>query len=492
MHGDAKESAEIDSEKEIVQVSTTQAVGKDRYGNIEQTGLQTALDNNAGEGKTEVIPDGENLIVLFKESDRYYKVDVNGNVEKIEIYEDTTPGELEGAGTDKEPFKIECIEDLVTFSIITNGGNTELGIKSSDFRNQYVTLERTLDFTSSFSYDDYSTTKYGDLNTDGIVEDIKTELTKKDEGCIGFTSVGYFCGIFDGKENEIKSIYQNVEANAGIFANLGEATIKNLTVSGYIKSTNYHCAGICASGGNTTIINCINKATIIQNGKISEINPKCGGIAGEMGNSNIINCHNEGKVEGDSQVGGIVGNITGNVINCYNLGEITGKQGYNYGASGGIAGALQNGGIYNCFNIGKIVNLSTGTDTRIYATAGGILGNSSQYASTVTVANVYNIGEVYSTRPDKQYYGAIIGGYWYNNSNICTTKNSYFLGNSVIVGYGGVSGTVEGITESTKGFMYSNDLVTKLNEYVENNENEINIAKLKRWKLGKEEYPIFE
>lgn len=34
MHGKAKESAEIDSEKETLEIATIQAMGKNKYGNI--------------------------------------------------------------------------------------------------------------------------------------------------------------------------------------------------------------------------------------------------------------------------------------------------------------------------------------------------------------------------------------------------------------------------------------------------------------------------
>ena len=36
MHGKAKEQAEIDSEKEILETSVIQAMGKNKYGNLEE------------------------------------------------------------------------------------------------------------------------------------------------------------------------------------------------------------------------------------------------------------------------------------------------------------------------------------------------------------------------------------------------------------------------------------------------------------------------
>lgn len=79
MHGEAKESAEIDNEKEIVDISVVQTIGKDKFGSITQSGLQDALDKNAGEEKTKATPNGENFIVEFLESNRFYEVVSDGN-----------------------------------------------------------------------------------------------------------------------------------------------------------------------------------------------------------------------------------------------------------------------------------------------------------------------------------------------------------------------------------------------------------------------------
>ena len=98
--------------------------------------------------------------------------------------DDDTPGSLDGDGTEDSPYRISSIEDLVTFSIMNNGGDENLEIDSFDFKDSYVILTRNLDFKSIFSYNDYKTTKYGDLNKDGITDNIKTELIKNNENCV--------------------------------------------------------------------------------------------------------------------------------------------------------------------------------------------------------------------------------------------------------------------------------------------------------------------
>ena len=170
-------------------------MGENARGNLEEGEFQTQLDKEAGKDKTEATDTGEEFEVLFKESKRYYTVDKDGNVgESQEIVEEKNAGDITKGGSldgsEEKPFKINCIEDLVAFSIMTNGGNTELGLSYNNFEGKNVELERSLNFKSSLSYNDCTTTKYGDLNEDGNIEDIRTELTKTDENCKGFTPIG--------------------------------------------------------------------------------------------------------------------------------------------------------------------------------------------------------------------------------------------------------------------------------------------------------------
>ncbi len=85
MHGKAKEQAEIDEEKEIVEMATIQTMGKNKYGNIVKEELQAELNKNLGNGVTDVLyGDDEDYIVKFNQSKRYYSVNSNGDIEYIE------------------------------------------------------------------------------------------------------------------------------------------------------------------------------------------------------------------------------------------------------------------------------------------------------------------------------------------------------------------------------------------------------------------------
>ena len=96
---EAKESTEISQEKEIVNMASVQAAGKDKYGNVTKNNLQDALDEIAGKGKTSVTGD-RIFTVLFNESNREYQVNTSGEfVEPIDyanIYTYTEEGYITG------------------------------------------------------------------------------------------------------------------------------------------------------------------------------------------------------------------------------------------------------------------------------------------------------------------------------------------------------------------------------------------------------------
>ena len=85
--GQAKEETEIVNEKEIVEKATVQAMGNNKYGNIEEEELQKQLDKETAEGKTKVSIIRKKYIVEFIDSQRMYRIDDSGNVYEY-IYTD--------------------------------------------------------------------------------------------------------------------------------------------------------------------------------------------------------------------------------------------------------------------------------------------------------------------------------------------------------------------------------------------------------------------
>lgn len=80
--GNAKEQAEIDGERECVEIAVVQAMGKDKYGDVKKDKLKEELDNIAGKDKTNIIESENHLTIEFKDSGNYYSVNKDGEVEK--------------------------------------------------------------------------------------------------------------------------------------------------------------------------------------------------------------------------------------------------------------------------------------------------------------------------------------------------------------------------------------------------------------------------
>ena len=247
----AKEETEISQEKEIIDISTVEAMGKNNRGNLEEEEFQNAIDKHTN-GKADVTDVGEEFEVFFEESNRYYTVDKDGNIlGQIDAIEDKYPGDItrkeDGTvldGSKEHPYEINCIEDLVAFSNIVNGtGKIFVDGKLTDatkttFGDKYIILTRDLNFKSSSSYIDSTRTDFGDIN--GNAEDGNALIT---EMTIGKDSYSFFGGYFDGDYHKIQNIYISKTDQAGLFGYVSISnadrlsSIKNLTITGNISGT---------------------------------------------------------------------------------------------------------------------------------------------------------------------------------------------------------------------------------------------------------------
>lgn len=362
--GSAKEETEIASEKEIIETSVTQAMGKDKNGNITQENLQDYLNKNAGNNKTEVSKESNEYMVKFTETNRIYYVSGEGDVESK--YIDKTPGKLDGKGTQDDPFKIETIEDLVAFSIMSNGGNVNLELASTNFENNYIVLTRDLDFNSSRSYNDINDKRYSEYLGAGE-ETIKNALIQKQyDGYLPASKNDNFefKGTFDGQGHKINGLYikarNNTTGNALIDSNKG--TVKNLSVDVNIEGINKNGGIVARNYGNIQECNVY--------GKITAIGEHTSGITGV--NYGIIeNCINMAYIKSNSwNIGGISGENHSVIKKCANFGELLWENSVAGGANmGGIVGKnMENAKIEECYNNGKISGIwqrcagITGTD----------------------------------------------------------------------------------------------------------------------------------
>ena len=377
--------------------------------------IKKQLNNSPGENKTIVSRDGNVILVEYIETGHIYQINDNGKIEEYTKYIDDTPGRLAGSGTEEDPYRLESIEDLVAFSIMTNGGNSSLSLESKNFSGEYLILSRNLDFNRDSSYCDPSTTLFNSyLNETDTNKPLKDVLTISK----GFQPVGTFKGNYNGNNKRIDNIFMDVtQSKKYAFIQETNGTIKNLTLSGKITQSNSSITGkdiaaFVATSNGGIIENCINEVKI-QLISANEV----GGIVGEIQNGKIINCKNLANLSIEEKTGTVAGiarrGATSEINFCRNEGNITG------GAAGGIVGWNDTEGIIkNSCNIGTI----TGADN-----AGGIAVSQN---SIGRIMACYNTGNVIS---DKRA-GGICGYIWqpsglyemisdcYNTGNISGTE----------------------------------------------------------------------
>ena len=413
----AKQQAEIDNEKSIVERAKMLAMMRSKNGAITYEIFEPALKDEAGANPTDVSNAGDTIEVLFTDSNRYYEIDQDGNVsEPQEVVKDEYAGDITKGGrcdgSKEKPYEINCIEDLVVLSNIVNGNGIKFengqlvnvnGTKS--FKGEYLILTKNLNFKSKYSYADSTRTDFGNLNNDDT--DGNSLMTEMTTGT-GFTPISYsagtFRGNFNGNEHTISNIYINAaeddEKAKGLFGYAYDAYIGNLTITGKINS-NWHTGGMIGEAGGSTIENCQNKVDIIGYNMV-------GGIAGTSAKK-IEKCKNYGTLEitgnyyGYGGAGGIIGVSSGEeteINNCINYGKITGL----HNSGGILATARCDVTIRDCKNLGMI---SISGNNKV---VGGIVAWKSN--KTLEIINSENKGNIKGTRECGGIIGSASGAGW--------------------------------------------------------------------------------
>jgi len=205
-------------------------------------------------------------------------------------------------------------------------------------------------------------------------------------------------------------------------------TVKNVQVSGSINGgtvgsfggSNFShvggIVGVCTPGGDITLENCINNASVTGNNNSNTFQCECGGIVGtcDVNSLTIRRCVNNGAITlGTSGIagggravraGGIIGasgnsTIPPRIIDCYNSGDVSvSKNGALTGAAylvaGGLVGAQRSSTVIaNCYSTGKVIrnaNTSNGAVNRI----GGITGES-DVATNLAINTYYLASQLF-------------------------------------------------------------------------------------------------
>lgn len=364
-----------------------------------------------------------------------YLEDNNYQVFKVRGAEDEEV-EVEDEREIYDTFEVQNIEDLVKLS--------DLVSKNISFENTEIKLMRDLDFEDPNSYKDSEDKSFGDINGNGEVEELLTELTTgagfMPIGCTGnyYYNANYFKGIFDGQDHEIKNLYINRSTYyKGLFGRLNNAVIKNLGITGSIRGSSTFVGSIAGDADYSSILNCYNEVAI----SISYYSTvETGGLVGDADYCKFINCYNKGSIYTYARyayVGGIVGiQRYSEMRNCYNTASIQASCGGNTMYVGGLSSSCYLGYVSDCYNTGTV----TGSGGSSYSYSGGIIGN----LNNSRMENCYNVNNVsgQSRVNNKGTYSLA------NTSNSGVIINCYYLDSiEVTGGTAGTSGTAKNSAE---------------------------------------------
>lgn len=461
----AQEQIEISNEKEIIMRAKALMTIKNEDSKISCKKLEEALQEEIGKNNVEASDAGETIDVFFSDTNRYYEINENGDIiGPNEVVNDENAGDITKGGrcdgSKEKPYEINCIEDLVVLSNMTNGkgikfvnGKKVEITENRRFTNEYIILMRSLNFKSKYSYADSTRTDFGNINGDDT--DGNALITEMTTG-IGFEPIGrgglvegekgIFDGNFDGQENTISNLWikatESDNKPKGLFGCKMEGNISNVRVTGEIISNNFTggiIGRIYSASKTISIDNCINKVNLIGYNMV-------GGIIGYMdSSSNVSNCKNYGKVKatgteyGYSGTGGIVGTQRdGKISKCINYGKVEG-----YARVGGIIGTSKNIHITECENTGEIIVIDESGGYFVNGT-GGIVGDHS--GGILEITNSYNRGNITGKLCAGGIVGIISGHGWSTilNTNI---NNCYNIGRVNAEKYaGGIIGKQERVS----------------------------------------------
>ena len=233
----------------------------------------------------------------------------------------------------------------------------------------------------------------------------------------GFIPIGNydypFRGIYDGQENTISNLFINRpdESGIGLFGNIDDAVITNVSVVNANILGNYQTGGLVGHGNTSSIINCNCEGAIVSGYQL------VGGLVGYNDGSGIEFCYVVGGVEGYSQVGGLVGQSNNGslVSNCFTIMDsvVSGQE------TGGLIGNAMGTTINYCSSLADVIG---DIDT------GGLIGKT-QYSTSVNYCQ--SEGEVIGG----QNVGGLIGfsseSYLENCGNIADVGGENVIGGLV-------------------------------------------------------------
>ena len=280
----------------------------------------------------------------------------------------------------------------------------------------------------------------------GIYFRLESNISLANKNWTPIGSEYVFSGHFDGNNNQITEMRVTTDDNhAGLFGSISGGSVSNLKVGGQVKSTN----------------------------RYSYVGMICGNIA----DATIENVETFGNVEGEWNVGGIIGYVPYEtkvqVNNSINRCNVSGSL-YVGGIAGGgsRSGNSLNGDIFitNCINYGDIAK--TGNTDAV----GGIIGGHAY--TEIHLKNCCNYSNVagYGIRGNGNGASTVINCFWLNDiSGDMGTEAGFNYQEDEYENFGYFTRSSSSCTLIQLG---GKDLVDELNRWV----NENDPSTYRRWK----------
>jgi hypothetical protein len=329
-----------------------------------------ALDNFAAQGITTAPQNGAVL------NNSNTSVTISGYGHSVE-QSITVKYEMQGSGTEHDPFLVESPEDLVVIGRDLRGSNDKYYSLSAHYK-----LVKDIDLENdpaNGTYEDILGLDKYDVDEDNNKTETLAEALDAQGNGKGFKLIGDylsytknpFTGVFDGDNHTISHLYINrPDTNyTGLF--------------GFIDGEDVEIKNIKLEDADITGAGCVGSLVGGTYWSSTTTTPY------------IHHCYAAGQVTGEYSIGGLVGSIYYTQIeDCSAVVDVTGKK----GNVGGLIGYGQNSKVNNSYAQGDIIvsgDYSTpNKNASIYRGIGGLVGNFQCFTDTLAIENCYATGNL--------------------------------------------------------------------------------------------------
>lgn len=385
-------------------------------------------------------------------------------------WQDFAATELDGTGTEEDPYLIGTPEELAFLAKQVNSG--------ASYANEFFSITADIDLSNhewipiggwNAALNEATENQFAGILDGGghtisgmqIGEEASSNNTLQYVGLFGYT--GGESRIFDVSiaESSIYSAFAENDASTdgsyiGILVGHSQGTVESCEVAGIIECGSSDDTWLDVGGlvglGNGSLITGSSADVDVLTGYI-ENDLFAGGLIGKLQAGAVGNSWSTGDVEigginsgwSWGMAGGLVGYSSASVYNCYSTGDVTGADGI---IVGGFVGRMESGEIDNCYSRGNVI----GNDD---AAVGGFVG----YPYEGYIQNCYATGD--TTGGNASDVGGFNGDY-----DDASIWDSYFNEDAtqMVNGFPVTPATSTEASGMTEADMKSDDFKDTLNE----------------------------